>query len=319
MKKVFVLLLIIFSVAFVNVVKAEVMDFGDQEEVFFAKDGDYICSLEHYYYGTYVYDYNSDKTVNYVGRFDGVWYTDNPEIINVPNSNSNHCTKIDKNEFYAESPNGIPKTDTFLVYKESQYYGKLSVIPYEVPEVSITCDKSSLKYGETSACKLTYKANSKIIISGEYSGQYNDFYNEEATTEVDCFEKASFSFNDENFKVTKYDSDYDVTEKDGTFNLVKNDDVTCVAGKDNVLLEFTVTPASPEVAGALLNISADNFVSTDSFTTNKSNPATNLAVVKEEKNPKTGSTIALCLLIVAFCASVILFIIGAKKNVFRKI
>ena len=48
MKKVFILLLIIFSIAFVNVVKAEVLNYNDQENNFRIKDGDLVCGVGQY-------------------------------------------------------------------------------------------------------------------------------------------------------------------------------------------------------------------------------------------------------------------------------
>ena len=330
MKKLFIMLLVIISISFVNVVKAEVLNYDEQENTFRIQEGDFVCGVGSYYYGTFAYDYNEDNTINYVSRTSGAYYNKDyePHRYGVdPESEIRVCAKIDKNTMYQDSPNGIPKTDTFIVFKETYYYGKMSIIPYKEPDVSISCDKNSLKYGETSVCTLSYKANYYLNIHGEVSGEYHLTYEEEVeSAEADCFEKATFSFTNDNFKITKYESDYDVDENDGLFTLEANDDVTCEVGKDNVLLKFTVTPSSPEVAGASLNVSAENFISIDSFGTNKFNPTTNLGVelAKEkeeikEKNPNTGSTVALYIVVIAFCVSVILFIIGAKRNVFKRL
>ena len=200
----------------------------------------------------------------------------------------------------------------------------MSIIPVTQPDVTIECDKKILKHGETSICTLSYRPNNKLHF--ETVDDWEEMYkNNFKSLEALCFSEATFLFKNDNFKVIDYESIYDVTFEDNKFDLKKNDEVTCEANKYNILLKMTVTPSSTMVAGASLAISADNLVYIDSFGVSNFDPSTTLAVEapvekqKEIENPKTSVTASVLFVAIFICGMTILFIVGYKKNLFKKI
>ena len=326
MKKLLSLLIVLLSICFIGKVNAEYVNYEEQEDVFKVKKGDLVCNLNYYFYGLFAYNYD-DEEVKYVGSYDAD-YMEIDDMDGDGYTEMDTCILIDPELFYGADELGVPDTDEYLIYKEDNYAGKASIVPYFTPEVSISCDKEVIEYGETAECVLGVvkeKVNYELTFKEptQYYDEEHNFHDGNYDSLLDTYkpsliQEATFNFTNDNFKIVDYSSEYEVAVLGAQYELKLNENGQDAGSYE--LLRFTITPVSEDEEGTGYVIAADDFTLMSNLGSVTFSPTATIGIRKAEKkeNPNTMSTNIYVIVLVA-CVSLVLLVLAIKKTTFEKI
>lgn len=305
--------------------------YGDDYGYEIIEEGDYVCLSNEMPSYMHIYAFKNGSFYQFISSSYSATFDYDKE---------KYCFTMSKENMY--DADNMPEQNKFLFYYEKGYYGgyeDFALSPYFEPKLNVTCDKESLKYGETSECILSYDA-------APIFNPYNYSYSSD-----NCMTSSHVTFDETNFKITDfkddllvedyystdyYTYDYSYTDDDGLllksdynptkfgsnvyyFNNDSNYYSSCSIDKKNFLMRFTVTPASPEVAGEKLEIQVNSTDFTDYSGKRELSTLTNLSVVGEVKNdednvnPNTFSNSTIYIVIAISGISLILIAVLYKQ------